>query len=246
MKKVLFALLFILSLVGILILAVNSNTPKDEITLQDIANLASQNDYHKINLDTVVVASDITGNMPENIIGSKDAPVKIYEYADYQCSSCASFTPMMEKMVKEYNGKVAIVFRAFILSKFQNSLPAALAANAAARQGYWQSFSKLLFEHQSSWYKASPTKRQALFENYLRQASDSKANILKFREDMHSEAVKKKTAFDFGAGQHLNLPGTPAFYLNREKIIIQPGVTYGDFFKSLKAKIDPLLSAQKN
>lgn len=80
------------------------------------------------NLAEVIPASAASGEMSENIVGNPDAPVKIFEYADYQCEGCAANNPQLNKLVEEYDGKVALVFRGYVISYHQNGTAAASAA----------------------------------------------------------------------------------------------------------------------
>ena len=49
----------------------------------------------------------------DHIRGSPDAPVKIVEFGDTECPMCKRFHPTLQRIVQEYPGKVAWVFRHF-------------------------------------------------------------------------------------------------------------------------------------
>ena len=55
-----------------------------------VAKNASKVDYSKYDVNTVITANEDNGNIGDHIKGNPDAPVKIFEYADYQCSACAT------------------------------------------------------------------------------------------------------------------------------------------------------------
>lgn len=129
--------------------------------LNVITDLASKNNYKGLDLHSVLPATDASGNLPENINGDKDAPVKIYEYADYPCSYCGLMNPVLNEIVEDYDGQVAVVFRSYILSYHEkNGVPAASAANAAAIQGYWKKYKDLLFENQDDWFYSTGAQLQ--------------------------------------------------------------------------------------
>lgn len=210
-------------LIGISIWQKSGQTPVDvdysAYKLSTIKDLSSKIDYSSLNLHSVIPASEATGNFEENIIGDKDAPIIIYEYADYPCSFCALMNPLLNKIVEDYRGKVAIIFRSYILSYHeQNGIPAASAANAAALQGYWKAYKDLLFANQNNWFYSTDNKLQEQLESYFQQASNGKGDLAKFRKDMQSAAVAKKIAFDRGAGEKLQIGGTPWLYLDGEWI----------------------------
>ena len=67
-------------------------------------------DYSQYDFDAVLEPSEDSGEIGEMIMGDPDAPVKIFEYGDYQCTACAPTNPYIKKLVEEYDGKVAVVF----------------------------------------------------------------------------------------------------------------------------------------
>lgn len=215
--------------------------------LEVITNLASKNDYKGLDLHSVLPAMDASGNLPENINGDKDAPVKIYEYADYPCGYCGMMNPVLNEIVEDYDGKVAVVFRSYILSYHEkNGMPAASAANAAAIQGYWKKYKDLLFENQDDWFYSTGADLQEQLEKYFEEASDGKGDLEKFREDMKSEAVAKKIAFDYGIGNKLEIGGTPWIYIAGEWVENKgsdgKGLSPAEYGKKIRAVIDEQLS----
>lgn len=140
--------------------------------------------YDDYDLSKIIPADEQSGNIAEHVVGDPNAPVLIFEYADYQCEGCAAMNPYLNQLVEEYDGKVAVVYRGYVLSYHQNGTAAASAANAAGLQGYWKEFKDLAFANQNEWYSASASERQNLFEKYFTQASGGKGDISQFRRDM--------------------------------------------------------------
>lgn len=190
-------------------------------------------------LDEVIPASEASGGMPENIVGDPDAPIKIFEYADYQCEGCAAMNPYLNKLVEEYEGKVAVVYRGYVLSYHQNGTAAASAANAAALQGYWKPFKDLLFANQDDWFYASASERQGLFEKYFEEATNGEGDLAQFRKDMQSAKVAQKISFDRALAEKRGLEWTPYIWLEDERVEkTEMGST---FMESMRAKIDARL-----
>lgn len=202
--------------------------------------------YEQYNLSTVLEASDESGGIGDLVMGNPDAPVKIFEYGDYQCTACAPTNPYIKEIVEEYDGKVAVVFRTYILSYHNNGTAAASAALAAAQQGYWEDYKDLLFTNQNDWYYSDAAKRQEQFERYFEQVSKGKGDLERFREDMNSEAVKKKIEFDRGVYEEVTAADdeddqwTPMFYIDGE-LIDQREISTDDFMDLLRNKIDKAL-----
>ena len=175
-------------------------------------------DYDDYDFYSVIQADQNNGNIGDHVKGSETAPVLIFEYADYQCPGCASINTKVNKAIEELDGKLAVVYRSFLLSYPQNGTAAASAAEAAGLQGYWKPYADKLFAEQAEWEYASVSDRTALFDKYFLEVTDGKGDVEKFNEDMGSEAVSKKISFDMGIGARMNIEGTPAFYIDGQQI----------------------------
>lgn len=196
--------------------------------------------YDDFDLNSVIAANELNGNLPENIKGPADAPVKIFEYADYQCSYCAAMNTYINKLVEDYHGQVAVIFRAYILPYHSNGVAATSAADAAAIQGYWNEYKNYLFMDQNDWFYSTGDTLQKQFEDYFVEATDGKGNLNQFRQDMQSDAVAQKVAFDMGAGDKMEIGGTPWFYIDGEWIE-NDGLSPAEYTKVLRAAVDAKL-----
>ncbi len=203
----------------------------------------SNTNYDQYDLATIIDANDDSGNLAENIDGDPNAPVIIYEYGDYQCTACAPINPYINEIIEEYDGKVAVVLRTYIMDYHQNGTAAASAANAAAIQGYWKPFKDIIYSKQNDWYYSEGTERQKQFEEYFMTASNNQGDLEKFRTDMSSKAVAKKISFDRALSTRANVDWTPTFYLGDE-LIDQRGMSTSDFLKLLREKINKKLTEQ--
>lgn len=198
-------------------------------------------DYDAYDLNSVIAADENTGGLAENVDGDPDAPVLLYEYGDYQCTACAPMNPYINELLEEYDGKVAVVFRTYIMSYHDNGVAAASAANAAAIQGYWKEYKDLLYETQNDWYYAEGDERQQMFEQYFEQATDGKGDLEQFRQDMGSKEVAQKIRFDAALSERVGLEWTPSFYLDGE-LLDQRNITTSEFMDLLREKIDAKLA----
>jgi len=173
------------------------------------------NDY---DFSSIIEPSKDNGNIGDHVKGNPDAPVLIFEYADYQCPGCASINPRVNKIIEQLDGKLAVVYRSFLLSYHQNGTAAASAAEAAGLQGYWKEYADKLFAEQSEWEYASPSERTEYFNKYFEEVTDGKGDLEKFNTDIASEEVSKKISFDGGIAKRVNVQGTPAFYVDGQLI----------------------------
>lgn len=175
-------------------------------------------DYNNYDFYSVIEADQHNGNIGDHVKGNPDAPVLIFEYADFQCPGCASINPKVNKAIEELDGKLAIVYRNNLLSYHKNGTAAASAAEAAGLQGYWKPYADKLFAEQAEWGYATGSKRTELFEKYFNEVTDEKGDLEKFREDIASDAVSQKISFDMGIGRRVGIEATPAFFIDNQLI----------------------------
>jgi protein-disulfide isomerase len=87
--------------------------------------------------------------------GRADAPVTVYEMADFQCPACRTFAlETMPVLEREYvrTGKVRFVFVHLPLTQIHpNAVAAAVLATCAARQGKFWEMHDALFVRQPVW-----------------------------------------------------------------------------------------------
>ncbi|MBR2803235.1 thioredoxin domain-containing protein [Candidatus Saccharibacteria bacterium] len=174
--------------------------------------------FEEYDFYSIIEADEHNGNIGDHVKGDKNAPVIIFEYADFQCPGCASINPRVNQAVEEADGKLAVVYRNHLLSYHQNATAAASAAEAAGLQGYWKEYADELFSNQSEWEYASSSERATLFSKYFEEVTDGKGDLEKFKQDISSAQVSKKISFDMGIGKRINIPATPAFYVNGQYI----------------------------
>ena len=144
--------------------------------------------------------------------GSPDAPVTVYEMADFQCPACRTFTvtvwPTLEREFVT-TGKVRWVFINLPLTSIHpNAVPAAETAMCAARQGrFWQTHD-LLDQHQDDWAKLAQP-RAALVALAQRAGADRTKLVACLNARATQAEVEKDAQLAARAGAH----ATPSFYI---------------------------------
>ena len=174
--------------------------------------------YNDYDFYSVIEPDEHNGYIGDNVKGDPQAPVLIFEYADFQCPGCASINPRVNSAIEKADGKLAIVYRNFILSYHQNGTAAASAAQAAGLQGYYRAYADKLFSEQAEWEYASASERTALFQKYFTEVSNGEGDLEKFNSDLASESVSKKISFDMGIAKRVDIASTPAFYIDGQLI----------------------------
>jgi protein-disulfide isomerase len=136
--------------------------------------------------------------------GPDDALVTIIEWSDFQCPYCSRVGPTLEQLEKDYQGKIRIAFKHNPLGFHQRALPAALAAEAAGRQGkFWEMHDKL-FENQ----------KDLTDENFATWAKEIGLDVGQFQKDMKDPKLEAKVKGDQRQGAPVGVTGTPAFFIN--------------------------------
>ena len=170
--------------------------------------------YDDYDFNTIIEPNADNGEIGDHIKGDQDAEVIIFEYADYQCPLCATINPRVNQLIEDFDGKLAVVHRSFLLSYHQNGTAAASAAEAAGLQGYWKAYTDELFTNQSEWEYASASERTDYFVNYFETVTGGTGDVEQFKSDLASSRVSRKISFDMGIGKRIPVPGTPAFYID--------------------------------
>lgn len=91
---------------------------------------------------------------PHKAFGSKNAPVTMEVFSDFQCPACKTlFTTTNRRLMDDYvsSGKVYLIHRDFPLSMHAYSRVAARYARAAAQLGKNESVEQALFQNQEKW-----------------------------------------------------------------------------------------------
>lgn len=145
-------------------------------------------------------------------IGPDDAKVKIVEFGDYQCPGCAAADPVVKSVISEYEDSVQFIYRHFPLSFHQNARPAALAAEAAGKQGkFWEMHTKL-YASQEDWSEKSNAPE--IFITYAKELGLDEA---KFKEDTANADLAKQVDDDMTDGNSAGVNSTPTFFINDVK-----------------------------
>lgn len=164
--------------------------------------------------------------------GNPDAKVTLVEYLDFECEACGAYYPLIKRLATEFPNDLRVVTRYFPLPGHKNSMTAALAVEAASKQGkYWEMHDKL-FETQETWgNKQVPTPQ--VFEGYAQQIG---LDIEKFKADVADPATRARVQRDFDASQKLGNNSTPSLFVNGAKI--KNPQSYEAFKALIQAEID--------
>jgi protein-disulfide isomerase len=153
-------------------------------------------------------------------IGPENAPVKIVEFADYQCPYCKQVHPDLQKLREEFGQQTVLVYEDFPLPMHPFAEKAAEASHCAQEQGKFWEYHDQLFQH-SGPLDAAALKGISLSLN-LDQA--------KFTQCLDSGKEAPTVAKGVAEGKKLGLTGTPTFFINGH---MSAGATKYDVLKQM-------------
>lgn len=136
--------------------------------------------------------------------GAPMAPVTIVEFSDFQCPYCAAAHPELDRLVREFEGQVKLVFKHFPLGGHPRAAAAARAAEAARQQDKFWEMHDVLFQNQRALEDAD-------LERYAGMVG---LDVERFKADMASEEVHERVEADRALGEQLGVEGTPTVYVN--------------------------------
>lgn len=142
----------------------------------------------------------------DHVLGSLDAPVKVIEFSDLECPFCKSFHPIMKKIMAEYQGKVAWIYRHFPLDNIHpKARSEAEAAECAGELGgnekFWAYIDRL-FEITPSNNGLDPQKLPQI-------ATDVGLDRQKFQTCLDSGKYAGRVATDLADAKNSGGRGTP-------------------------------------
>jgi protein-disulfide isomerase len=148
-------------------------------------------------------------------IGSKTAPVKVFEYGDLQCPICKEYSEeilpeIIENQVKK--GEASITFRNFIIIGPQ-SIPAGEAALAAGAQDKGWSFIETWYRNQGEENSGYAT--DEFIESMAKYVGIP--NMAKWKKEWKSKKYKKTVESTTSQAQKLGFTGTPSFSIEGPK-----------------------------
>ncbi|HEX8286289.1 MAG TPA: thioredoxin domain-containing protein [Pyrinomonadaceae bacterium] len=151
---------------------------------------------------------------PRALGGEAAGAVTLEEFADFQCPPCARLHPELKKVEAEYGPRLRVVFRHLPLESIHDhATEAALAAEAAGRQGKFWAMRDLLFERQGEWAVIEPAR--PVFVGYARSL---RLDTEQFERDMDAPETKARVEADSRRADTARVAGTPALFVEGREL----------------------------
>ncbi len=165
---------------------------------------------HKLSdaANVVVLLSPPKTEVPQNpqrLRGNPAAPVKIVEFADFQCPYCRQAEDVLRAVVAKYEGKVSLSFLDLPLRSIHpQAQGAAEAARCVGDQGKFWEYHDRLFQDQA--------KLDA--KGLQDSAAAVGVNVAKYEECIASGKFRAAIEQDTQAAARAGVSATPAFFIN--------------------------------
>jgi len=199
--------------------------------------------------------------------GPPTAAVTIIKAFDFACPYCQRTASTMTELVKEYGGKVRVVYTNMLIHPPAKA--AHLASCAAAKQGKYVAFKDAFWDKGFGPYAASGGKdADALGEgNIVKIAEGLGLDTAKLKTDMGSPECEQRIQKDMAELSKWHVNSTPTFFINGKDIngalpkeafkkvideelakVGKSGVSGGDYYdkvvlaqgeKQFRSKVDP-------
>lgn len=173
---------------------------------------------------------DTAGNYTK---GAEDAPITIIQFSDFQCPFCKTAEPTIDRIMKEYEGKIHFVFLNKPLPFHADAKLAAEAALAAGEQGKFWEMHDLLFKNN----KALRREHLNIYADQLgldRAKFDEALDTHKFLADVEKDIARAASA---------NIDTTPTFIINGK--LFAGDMPYEDFKRHIDRALDPAPALQR-
>lgn len=207
---------------------------------------------------------DIRIKNDDPILGNKNAPITLVEFADYQCPFCGATSGLNKEMVsymKQYDatwesllpnllkdyiekGKVKLVYKDFAFlddgtAKGESHL-AAMAAHCAGDQNKYWEFHDYLYSHQNGENKGT-----FALDNLVKFAQELKLDDAKFQKCLADNKYLKKVQESTQEGRKYGVNGTPTSFLEGIMMTDESGQSGAFPYSIYKTKIDQALQFKK-
>lgn len=159
--------------------------------------------------------------------GAQTAPIRLVEFADYQCPYCQKVHAELKKLQQEMPGEVVLVYKDFPLPNHPLAEKAAEATHCAEQQGKYWEFHDTLFEE-----------KKLQVPELKELARTLKLDGDRFDKCLDSGEEAAAIQADVKEGERLGLAGTPSFFMNGH--FLSGALTYA----KLRAAVDEELATK--
>ena len=196
--KAFFWVLGLIALVGVAAIGYVTTKPKASSEVRDVADTAA------------------AGPAQGYLIGKVDAPVKILEFADFECPSCGGFATVTEPDVRSRiidPGLANLTYFDFPLTQHKNTLAASNAAACADEQGKFWPMHDRIFQAQDEWNGEATDAPKAFFKRY---AGEVGLDVAKWETCFDARKYQPRINANLADGLRRGVNSTPTFVIGNK------------------------------
>jgi len=135
--------------------------------------------------------------------GAANPKYTVVEYADFECQHCRAASPVVDELVKTHS-EVKLVYKHYPLPFHSMARPAAIASEAAGRQGKFWEMHDAIFATQD-----------LLSDDLLRgHAKALGLDVARFMKDLADPELQKRVDASQAEGKGFGVEFTPFFFVN--------------------------------
>ena len=159
-------------------------------------------------------AVDVSQNIKKGMIeGPATAPVTVVEAWDLACPYCQRVSDTMQQLVKDYNGKLRVVFKNLVVHP-QIVARAHLAGCAAALQGKFVPFYHAWWDKAYKPYQEARDPSKMSEEAFMAWVPTLGLDATKLKADMDGPECKALIDADSNELRKFRVGSTPSFFIN--------------------------------
>jgi protein-disulfide isomerase len=150
------------------------------------------------------------------LMGKVDAPVKILEFADFECPACAGFSVVTEPDVRTRiinTGLANITYFDFPLTQHRNTVAASNAAACADEQGKFWPMHDRLFQAQDEWNGEATDRPKPFFKRYAQEVG---LDVTKWETCYDARKYQKRIGANLADGLRRGVGSTPTFIIGNK------------------------------
>lgn len=171
----------------------------------------------------------VAGTAEGYLVGNPDAPVKVMEFADFECPVCAQWAQVTEPDVKERlvkAGLISIRYFDFPLDIHPNSWPASNAVACAAEQGKFEAMKDQVYALQDEWSFATGHSNPT--SGLTKAATNAGVDMAAWKPCFESQKHYSRIKANLQEGVRFGVSQTPTFVIGNT---VYPGRIPYDQFK---------------
>ncbi len=166
------------------------------------------------------------------ITNPENSEAVFVEFLDFECEACGAAYPYIEQAREEFGDRVTFIIRYFPLPGHLNSKTAAVAVEAASRQGKLIEMYQRMFETQAEWGEQQVS-MAPLFREYAQSLG---LDMVQYDADIADPTTLERVEADLNAGIALGVSGTPSLFVNDKPVQL---TSIGDIRQSIVDALEP-------